>query len=74
MIKKLVLSACVRHSQSVTTSPFKPWVDVKKMELLFAAGLGEVCSHMAALLFDEVHEALFRQLPNNTSRTSQSCV
>ncbi len=57
--EKLVLSSCMRHSLAVTTSPFKPWVDVQKMELLFAASLGEVCSHMAALLFDEVHETFF---------------
>ncbi len=28
--EKLVLVACVRHSQSVTTSPFKPLVAVQK--------------------------------------------
>ncbi len=46
---------------------------LQKMELLFAAGLGEACSYMTALRFDELHEAIFRQLPNNNSRISQSC-
>lgn len=73
--EKMVLTACVRHSQSVSASQLKPWVAAEKGGTIICshctcmAGLGEVCSHIAAVLFAvEVHNRL-----KDTSCTSQPC-
>ncbi len=51
--EKMVLVASVRHSQSVSASPQRPWVATEKSGAIICshcAGLGEVYSHIAALL------------------------
>ena len=54
---KMTLITKVRHSQSVTATPLHPWIAAKRSGvILFShctcmAGLGEACSHVAALLF-----------------------
>ena len=72
---KMILTASVRHSQSVTASPLKPWVAAEKCGTIICshctcmAGLGEACSHIAALLFAvEAHNCL-----KDMSCTSQPC-
>ncbi len=72
---KVVLTGNVRHSQSVSASHLKPWVAAEKCGTIICAhctcmaGLGEACSHIAALLFAvEVHNRL-----KDTSCTSQPC-
>lgn len=54
----IFMATClVRHSQSVSAAPLKPWVGVKKTGCILVAhctcmaGLGEACSHVAGLLF-----------------------
>ncbi len=71
----VVLTGNVRHSQSVSASHLKPWVAAEKCGTIICAhctcmaGLGEACSHIAALLFAvEVHNRL-----KDTSCTSQPC-
>lgn len=52
-----MVTAAVRHSQKLTVPPAKPWVAVKHNGSVVCAhcscmsGLGEACSHIAALLF-----------------------
>ena len=47
----------VKHSQRVSATPLKPWIAVEKVGTVLCAqctcmaGLGEACSHIAALLF-----------------------
>ncbi len=47
----------VKHSQSLSATPAKPWVAIKAKGTVVCAhctsmaGLGEACSHLAALLF-----------------------
>ena len=72
---KKILTASVRHSQSVTASPLKPWVAAEVSGTIICchctcmAGLGEACSHIAALLFAaEAHNRL-----KDTSCTSRLC-
>ena len=49
--------ARVRHSQKVSATPLHPWVGVEKNGTILCghcdcmAGLGEACSHVAAVLF-----------------------
>ena len=52
------LTSCkVKHSQRLSAAPLQPWVAVEKDRLVVCAhcncmaGLGEACSHIAALLF-----------------------
>ncbi len=58
--KVYIIKARVKHSQSMNDTPLKPWTAVAQDgEILFAhcdcmAGLGEVCSHMAASMFNLV--------------------
>ena len=48
---------CVKHSQRLSAAPAKPWVAVKTEGTVVLAhctcmaGLGEACSHIAAVLF-----------------------
>lgn len=73
--ERVILTANVRHSQSVSATPLKPWVAAIKCGTIICshctcmAGLGEACSHIAALLF--AIEA--RNRLNDTSCTSQLC-
>ena len=54
-----MVTAAVRHSQKLTIPPAKPWVAAKQngtstvvcAHCSCMAGLGEACSHIAALLF-----------------------
>ena len=52
-----MITASVRHSQKLSVAPAKPWVAVKQNGIVVCthctcmAGLGEACSHVAALLF-----------------------
>ena len=49
--------AQVKHSQRISTTPLTPWITVEKVGTVLCAhctcmaGLGEACSHIAALLF-----------------------
>ncbi|XP_060566368.1 uncharacterized protein LOC132725284 [Ruditapes philippinarum] len=65
-------------SQSVTKKPHEPWVCVHKEKgyiisahLTCKAGLGEACSHVAALLFKIERASLYGL--NKESRTSVTC-
>ena len=55
--KVFIVMSLVKHSQCLTATPLKVWVATKQQgEVLCAhctcmAGLGEACSHIAALLF-----------------------
>jgi hypothetical protein len=66
----------VKHSQKLSVSPLQAWVAVEKKGLVICglcncmAGLGEACSHVAALLFlldSNTHQK------KNLSCTSQPC-
>ena len=52
-----LVMASVRHSQKISVSPVRSWVVVKKKGTILyghctcMAGLGEVCSHIGAVLF-----------------------
>eukprot|EP00117_Sycon_ciliatum_P026092 scpid48939/ scgid21499/ Inhibitor of growth protein 1 len=51
------VTARVRHSQSVSAEPVRPWIAAEKSGAVLGAhctcmaGLGEACSHVAAVLF-----------------------
>ena len=70
------MTARVRHSQRISTTPVKQWVAAEKGGTIICAhctcmaGLGEACSHIAALLF--VLEANTK-MQKNTSCTSRLC-
>uniref|UniRef100_A0A1X7SP42 PHD-type domain-containing protein n=1 Tax=Amphimedon queenslandica TaxID=400682 RepID=A0A1X7SP42_AMPQE len=71
-----MITAFVRHSQRLSTPPAKPWVAVKQNGTVVCAhcscmaGLGEACSHIAALLF--TLEANTKMIQNTTC-TSLPC-
>jgi len=72
---RMIATANVRHSQSVTAPPLKSWVAAERCGTIICshctcmAGLGGACSHIAALLFAaEAHNRL-----KDTSCTSQPC-
>lgn len=74
--KIYLFTAQVKHSQKLLDTPLKVWLAVKENgEVVYAhcncmAGLGEVCSHVAAVLFTaEVNT----QVKNCTSSTSFPC-
>ena len=52
-----LVRARVRHSQRLSATPLRPWVAVEKIGSVLCAhcncmaGLGEACSHIAAVLF-----------------------
>ena len=74
--KVFILMALVKHSQRLTAPPLKVWVATKQQgEVLCAhctcmAGLGEACSHIAALLFAVETNT---QLKSQFSSTSLPC-
>ena len=55
--KSKVILTATRHSQAVTGTQLKPWVTAERSGTVICAnctcmaGLGEACSHIAALLF-----------------------
>ena len=73
---KVILMAKVRHSQSVSVSPLHPWVATESCGTIICchctcmAGLGEACSHIAALLFAA---ETYNRLNKDVSCTSQAC-
>ena len=74
--EKVILYAKVRHSQSVKASPVLPWVGVREDGTVICshctcmAGLGEVCSHIAAVLFAV---QTYNRLNKDKACTSQLC-
>ena len=66
----------VRHSQSISKTPVKPWVALRKNVTVLCAhctcmaGLNEACSHIAALLFALEANT---QMKTNLSCTSLPC-
>ena len=74
--KKVSLAASVRHSQSVTATPLKPWVAAERcgnivcIHCTCVAGLGEACSYISAMLFSA--EAYTKYI-KSVSCTSDSC-
>ena len=73
---KMILMAKVRHSQSVSAAPLHPWVAAERCGIVVCchctcmAGLGEACSHIAALLFAA---ETYNRISKNISYTSQAC-
>ena len=71
-----VVYGTVKHSQKLSAKPLQTWVAVEKEGLVICAhcncmaGLGEACSHVAALLF--LLDANTQQ-KKNLSCTSQPC-
>jgi len=72
---RMIATANVRHSQSVTAPPLRSWVAAERCGTIICshcmcmAGLRGACSHIAALLFAaEAHNRL-----KDTSCTSQPC-
>ena len=50
----IILIGKVKHSYSITETPLKPWIIIQThgaVECGRMAGLGESCSHVAAILF-----------------------
>ena len=52
-----IATALVRHSQSISATPLRPWVAIEKNGSVLCGhctcmhGLGEACSHIAPSLF-----------------------
>ena len=73
---KLVVKAKVRHSQSVLSPGLVPWVAAEQNGTIICAhctckaGLGEACSHIAALLFAVEAHTKARE---STACTSAAC-
>jgi hypothetical protein len=72
------VKACVKPGQKVTKGPFTPWLLLdKKHGYVYVmcshctcmAGLGEACSHIAAMLF-AIESATFSEARNQTAPTS----
>ena len=73
----IFLATClVHHSQSISATPLKPWVAMKKGGCILVAhctcmvGLGEACSHIAGLLFTLEGNT---RIKHQTSCTSLPC-
>ena len=75
--KRAFVMAKVRHSQSVSSAELQPWVaadmdgSVLCAHCTCMAGLGEACSHIAALLFTLVARTDF--VKENSACTSTQC-
>lgn len=73
---KVIMCAKVRHSQSVKAAPLLPWVAADKDGTIICshctcmAGLGEACSHIAAVLFAV---ETYNRLTKDNACTSQLC-
>ena len=65
--KRYLATFHVKHSQTLSATPLKPWVAVEKNGCIICAhctcmaGLGEACSHIAALLFTMENNTETRQ-------------
>jgi len=76
LTKSFLFTALVRHSQRLSLPPLKVWVAIKQTgEVICAhctcmAGLGEACSHIAAVLFTAEANA---QTKHQLSSTSLPC-
>ena len=73
---KVIVTAHVQHSQSVTKAKLRPWFAAESTGAIICAhctcvaGLGEACSHISALLFAaETHTRLVK----NITCTSLPC-
>ena len=68
-----IMKAKVRHSQTVLAQPTQPWVTAEPKGTILAehctcmAGLGEFCSHVAALLFTLEAHTKYKQKMSCTS-------
>lgn len=67
-LQHFMVWAKVRHSQTVSAQPANPWIAAKSGGPVIAAhcdcmaGLGEVCSHISALLFTiEAHTNFIKE-------------
>ena len=73
MAKSFLFTALVKHSQRLSLPPLKVWIAVKQSgEVLCAhcscmAGLGEACSHVAAVLFTAEANTQSKQQFSSTS-------
>ena len=68
-----LIAARVKHSQKLSAAPVKPWVAMEQQGVVVCAhctGLGEACSHIAALLFTVETNT---QLKKRTAYTSLPC-
>ena len=71
-----VVTASVRHSQKLSLTPVKPWIAAEMSGTVLCAhctcmsGLGEACSHVAAVLFTLEANTRFQK---NLSCTLQLC-
>ena len=72
----VILKATVQHSQSVSSPLLRPWIAAEKCGTVicahctFMAGIGEACSHAAALLFAAEANT---QIIKSTACTSGPC-
>ena len=72
----VVMSVKIRHSQTVSAQPAHSWVAAQTNGTIICAhctcmaGLGEVCSHISALLFTIGAQTKFQK---DVSCTSQAC-
>lgn len=75
-INACLVSGKVKHSQRLSEAPLQPWVAVENGGMIICAhctcmaGLGEACSHIAALLFTLDANS---QVRKNLSCTSLPC-
>ena len=71
-----LIRANVKHSQKLSASPLKPWIAAETNGTIMCAhctcmaGLGEVCSHISAVLFAVDYNT---RMKNSTSATSLPC-
>ena len=71
-----VMRSKVKHSQKLNDPPLKPWLAVSNDGCVISAhctcmaGLGEVCSHIGAVLFATIHAVEYIK---NKSCTSKPC-
>ncbi|XP_072176345.1 uncharacterized protein [Diadema setosum] len=69
----------VKHSQRMSATPLLPWFVAEKCgEILAAhctcmAGLGEACSHIAALVLSVIKANQLRKIPGEDACTSKTC-
>ena len=68
-----IFTASVKHSQSLSATPLKLWIAIKSDGTILCAhctcmaGLGEVCSHVAAVLFAAYENTKVKEQHSSTS-------
>ena len=68
-----IFTASVKHSQSLSATPLKVWASIKSDGTILCAhctrmaGLGEVCSHVAAVLFAAYENTKVKEQHSSTS-------